>query len=149
MKIIVAIIGIVLLFSCNTTSPDNKELSKAEMYSIVRKCDHQFSVGVQKRDSVLLVNIYSDSAQYVIPKRPILSGKSEIGREWADFLRLKENPIDLILNIKDVSGNREIIYETGEGYTLLSDSNKWTFNYVNVWRLQKDGSYKLEIDTFN
>jgi ketosteroid isomerase-like protein len=62
---------------------------------------------------------------------------------------MKEKPIDLILNIKDVRGNREIIYETGQGDTLLSDSTKWSFNYVNVWRQQKDGSYKLEIDTYN
>jgi ketosteroid isomerase-like protein len=149
MKTLAVIIGTALLFSCNSTPTANKEISKDEMYRIVRMLDHQFSVGVQKKDSALLVNIYSDSAQYVIPKRSILTGKSEIGKEWADFLRLKENPIDLILNIKDVSGNREIIYETGEGFTLLKNSSKWTFNYVNVWRLRKDGSYKLEIDTYN
>jgi hypothetical protein len=53
------------------------------------------------------------------------------------------------LSFHDVRGNREIIYETGDGYTLLADSSKWKFNYVNVWRLQKDGTYKLEIDTYN
>ena len=112
----------------------------------ISKC---FRIGIQKGDSAFLASIYSDSAQYIIPQKPILSGKNEIGNEWGAFLRLKENPIDLVLNIKDVRGNREIIYETGQGYTLLADSTKWTFNYVNVWRLQKDGSYKLEIDTYN
>ena len=61
----------------------------------------------------------------------------------------KEQPVDLVLDIKEVAGTKEIIYETGTGYTLLADSSKWTFNYVNVWRLQIDGSYKLEIDTYN
>ena len=54
----------------------------------------------------------------------------------------------IIFNIYRIEGNREIIYETGDGYTLLADSTKWNFNYVNVWRLQKDGEYKLEIDTY-
>jgi len=54
-----------------------------------------------------------------------------------------------VLNISEVNGNRDIIYETGRGYTLLVDSTKWEFNYVNVWVLQRDGHYKLAIDTYN
>jgi ketosteroid isomerase-like protein len=149
MKNSFLIIGILSLFSCKSNPSNDMKISKEEMLRIVKECDNQFSIGIQQRDSVFLTAIYSDSAQYIIPNRPILSGKREIGEDWGGFLRLKEKPIDLILNIKDVRGNREIIYETGQGYTLLADSTKWTFNYVNVWRLQKDGSYKLEIDTYN
>jgi len=149
MKNTLFIIGIIFLFSCKSNQSDNMKISKDEMLRIVKDCDNQFSIGIQKRDSAFLTNIYSDSAQYVTPQKPILLGKIEIGKDWGGFLRMKEKPIDLILNIKDVRGNREIIYETGYGYTLLADSTKWTFNYVNVWRIQKDGSYKLEIDTYN
>lgn len=149
MKNALLISGIIILFSCKFNQSDNLKISKDEMLRIVEKCDKQFSIGIQKRDSVFLANIYSDSAQYITPEKPILSGKIEIGKEWGGFLRMKENPIDLILNIKDVRGNREIIYETGQGYVLLADLTKWAFNYVNVWRLQKDGSYKLEIDIYN
>jgi ketosteroid isomerase-like protein len=149
MKTTLLIFGIAFLFSCTSNQIDKMKISKEEMLQIVKNLDNQFRIGIKNQDSALLVNIYSDSAQYVIPKRNILVGKTEIGIEWAEFLRLKEKPIDLVLNIKDVRGNREIIYETGQGYTLLTDSAKWTFNYVNVWRLQNDGSYKLEIDTYN
>jgi len=139
---------VVFLFSCQQKT-GVVTIEKSEMMSVVRKLDKQFSDGVKASDSALLANIYSDSAQYVQPQRPILMGKKEIGQDWADFLRLKEHPIDLLLNIKDVRGTREVIYETGNGYTLLRDSTKWKFNYVNVWRLQADKSYKLEIDTYN
>lgn len=149
MKNTLIIFGILILYSCKFTQSDNTKISKDEMFRIVKECDNQFRIGVQKGDSAFLTNMYSDSAQYVTPQNPILLGKIEIGKNWGGFLRMKEKPIDLILNIKDVRGNREIIYETGQGYTLLADSTKWTFNYVNVWRLQKDGSYKLEIDTYN
>ena len=137
-----------VLFSCEQKA-DVGTIEKPEMMRIVMKLGKQFSDGVKVSDSTLLVNIYSDSAQYVQPKRPILTGKKEIGQDWADFLRLREHPIDLVLNIKDVRGTREVIYETGDGYTLLRDSTKWKFNYVNVWRLQEDKTYKLEIDTYN
>jgi ketosteroid isomerase-like protein len=149
MKNLLVVFGILILSGCNSNPSDHLKISKAEMFRIVKECDNQFSIGVQKKDSALLTNIYSDSAQYVTPKKPILFGKTEIGKDWGGFLRMKEKPVDLILNIKEVRGNREIIYETGKGYTLLADSTKWEFNYVNVWRLQKDGTYKLEIDTYN
>jgi ketosteroid isomerase-like protein len=149
MKTTLLILGIAFLFSCNSNQSNSMIISKEEMLKIVKECDNQFRIGVQNRDSVFITNLYSDSAQYIIPQKGILFGKTEIGKEWAEFLRLKEKPIDLVLNIKDVRGNREIIYETGQGYTLLADSTKWKFNYVNVWRLQNDGSYKLEIDTYN
>jgi ketosteroid isomerase-like protein len=138
----------LLLYSCEQKTGVHT-LSKQEMTDIVKKLDLQFSDGVKKMDSAMLVGIYSENAQYVQPKAAILTGKTEIGRDWAGFLRLKEQPIDLILNIKDVSGTNEIIYETGTGYTLLKDSSRWNFNYVNVWRLQDDQRYKLEIDTYN
>jgi ketosteroid isomerase-like protein len=138
-----------IFFSCGSQQTNHLIISKSEMMRIVKECDNNFRIGLQNKDSALLVSIYSDSAQYVQPQRPILKGKTEIGKEWAGFIRIKEKPVDLILNIHDVRGNREIIYETGQGYTLLADSSKWNFNYVNVWRLQNDGTYKLEIDTYN
>lgn len=136
------------LESCQQTQHDSY-LSKEEMLKIVKKNDDLFSEGVKTKNTKMLADIYSDSAQYVQPNRAILVGKDSIRADWEQFIALKEKPADLILNIHDVRGNREIIYETGDGYTLLADSSKWKFNYVNVWRLQKDGLYKLEIDTFN
>ena len=124
-------------------------ISKAEMLKIVRNNDDKFSEGVRTKNANLLADIYSDSAQYVQPGRTIIVGKDSIRNDWQNFILLKEKPVDLILNVREVRGNREIIYETGNGFTLLSYSSRWKFNYVNVWRLQTDGSYKLEIDTYN
>jgi ketosteroid isomerase-like protein len=149
-KILFLAISQLLLASCTELAkPKDSTISKSEMLEIVKKYGHKFSIGVKQKDTLLLSQIYSDSAQYVMPKRPILDGRAEIAKDWGSFLRLKEKPVDLILQIHDVRGTREILYETGHGYTLLADSSKWEFNYVNVWRLQKDGSYKLEVDTYN
>jgi ketosteroid isomerase-like protein len=134
--------------SCQQPPPDSF-LSKEEMHKIVMKNDGLFSEGVKTKNSKLLADIYSDSAQYVQPNRSILEGKDRIRADWEQFIAQKEKPVDLILNIHDVRGDRDIIYETGDGYTLLADSTKWKFNYVNVWRLQRTVHYKLEIDTFN
>lgn len=137
----------ILLIQCKPKNDDS--LSQDETLALVKSLDAQFSRGVQKRDSALLTNIYSDNSRYVQPNREILVGRKEIGKDWGEFLKLKEKPIDLVLNISSVSGNREVIYEVGTGYTLIADSSKWKFNYVNVWKLGVDGKYTLEVDTYN
>ncbi len=149
LKAFLLIFGMLVLCSCKNIQPDKSGISKDEMLQIVKACDDKFRKGIQKRDSAMITDFYTDSAQYIVPQKNVLTGKTEIGKEWGAFLRMKGNPVDLVLNTIDVRGNREIIYETGEGYTLLADSTKWPFNFVNVWRLQKDGSYKLEIDIYN
>jgi ketosteroid isomerase-like protein len=143
------IFSFILISSCHESNQPGLFIGKDELFTIVRKNDDKFSVGVRTKDANLLANIYSDSAQYVQPKRAILVGKDSIRKDWENFIALKERPVDLVLHIHEARGNREIIYESGDGYTLLADSSRWSFNYVNVWRLQNDGSYKLEIDTYN
>ena len=138
---------VILLVQCKQKTDDS--LSSTEMLALVKSLDEQFSIGVQQRDSALLTNIYSDNSRYVQPNREILVGRKEIGKDWGEFLRLKERPIDLVLNISSVNGNKEVIYEIGTGYTLIADSTKWKFNYVNVWRLGENGKYTLEVDTYN
>jgi ketosteroid isomerase-like protein len=145
----ISVISLILISSCRESKQSGLFLSKDELFRIVRKNDDKFSAGVRTKDANLLRDIYSDSAQYVQPKRGIIEGKDSIKKDWENFIALKENPVDLVLHIHDVRGDRNIIYETGDGFTLLADSSKWSFNYVNVWRLQIDGFYKLEIDTYN
>ncbi len=71
------------------------------MLQIVKAADAQFCRGLSTKDSAMLVNIYTDSAQYVQPNRTIITGKNEIGKDWGGYIRMKENPIDLVLIIKE------------------------------------------------
>jgi ketosteroid isomerase-like protein len=146
-KILLLGLLVTSFIQCKQETGDS--LSQDEMLALVKSLDAQFSQGVQQKDSALLTNIYSDNSRYVQPNREILVGRKEIGKDWGEFLKLKEKPIDLVLNISSVSGNREVIYEVGTGYTLIADSSKWKFNYVNVWKRGEDGKYTLEVDTYN
>ena len=64
----------LVLFSCQQKT-DVATIEKPEMMRIVMKLDKQFSDGVKTSDSALLVNIYSDSAQYVQPDAPYFDRK--------------------------------------------------------------------------
>jgi ketosteroid isomerase-like protein len=150
IQIFIPFVCMTILFtSCRQAKNADHAMSKAEMLKIVKENDFKFSTGIRTKNALLLADIYTDSAQYVQNHRRILMGKDSIQKDWENFIALKSNPVDLILIPYAVRGDGEIIYETGEGYTLLADSTKWEFNYVNVWRLQNDGSFKLEIDTYN
>ena len=127
----------------------SNSLTNDAMLDIVKRLDKQFSEGIRNKDSVFLSKIYAENARYVQPKRNIIVGRKAIEKDWGEFLRLGRKPIDLVLNIESVNGTREVIYEIGTGYTLFADSSKWEFNYVNVWQLDKDSTYKLVIDTYN
>jgi ketosteroid isomerase-like protein len=149
-QIFIPFVCLTILFtSCQQAGNANQPMSKGEMLKIVKDNDFKFSTGIRTKNALLLAEIYTDSAQYVQNHRRILMGKDSIRKDWENFIALKSNPVDLILIPHEVRGDREIIYETGEGYTLLADSSKWEFNYVNVWRLQNDGSFKLDIDIYN
>jgi len=147
--LVATIMAVFVFSSCQHQKHEETFLTKSEMLKIVQENDNKFSTGIKRKDAGYIADIYTDSAQYVQPKRNILVGKDSIRKDWEDFIALKEKPVDLILIARDVRGDSDIIYETGKGYTLLTDSTKWEFNYVNVWRLQNDGSYKLEVDIYN
>jgi hypothetical protein len=68
----ICLFGLIVFASCKCQQNDDLLISKDEMLRIVKSCDNQFRIGIQKKDSVMLTNIYSDSAQYVQPKRPII-----------------------------------------------------------------------------
>lgn len=85
MKRNIIYLAILLFSACNCIEKKDMFLSKEEMLKIVKENDLKFSAGVKNKDSALLVGIYSDSAQYVQPQRKIITGKFEIGKEWAGF----------------------------------------------------------------
>jgi len=73
-----------ILTSCQPSEPIIA-LSKDDMVKIVKENDLQFSKGVQTKDSAMLVNIYTNDTQYVIPGRAILKGKIELVKTGVVF----------------------------------------------------------------
>jgi len=51
-----------------------------------------------------------------------------------------------------VDGDKNMIYETGKAFSqiLFNDSIYHAqVKYINVWRRQPDGGYKLDVDFWN
>lgn len=123
------------------------------MRNVVIKNNLVFNKGITEKNPVLISKIYTDSALYVQDNEKILIGTDQILEQWRkDIFELGLQ--NMILDPIRISGNREIIYESGLGKSLIKGANDkepwlYTFKYVNVWVLQTDGSYKLDIDCYN
>lgn len=110
-----------------------------------------WSKGLREQDVDLLHSLYDDDAYY----RPDDTSEDQnaalsIRKYWQASMRVIK---DLQLEMDTLNGSRDMLYETGQGTAKIASeeglSQTVKYQYVNVWKLQDDGSYKVAIDTFN
>ena len=116
------------------------------------KLQNKWREGAQKKDLAIISSIYAPDAHYVADGRDTRHGLKAIVELWTEDLK---NIKDVRLNMQSLEGTKDILYETGTGYSLVVNQtdklkvDTFHFKYVNVWRLQNDGNYKCVIDTYN
>jgi ketosteroid isomerase-like protein len=156
LKIILLICSSIFLFiSCNN-SPHNAnkaeiqndstsfDLSKAK--SIVQDMDAKFSDAVRKGDSATMASEYADDAM-VFPPNSEAVKKEGILSLWGGLLRMGVK--DFKLTIDDVTGDADMLAETGR-YEVLGADNKSLDKgkYVVTWR-NYNGDWKIFRDIWN
>ncbi len=110
-----------------------------------------WSKGLREQDVDLLHSLYDEEACYLPDETSELHGKRlPIRAYWRASMRVIK---DLQLEMDTLNGSRELLYETGQGTARIAGDEGTAqtvrYHYVNVWKLQKDGTYKVAIDTFN
>lgn len=97
-----------------------------------------------------LVDMYSESSQYLPDQGRIYSGLTEIRKVWE--LTFQVDVVDFELTTSKVGGSKDRIYETGSGFSKISYNGQESvqkFKYVNIWERQTSGEYKLIVDIYN
>lgn len=147
MKQIFYLSVVVMLISC-----DKNSLSTAEMKNILHERNEKLGNYFKEGDVSKLIAIYTDSAKLCADgQKQVLIGKAAIQKFWtaaSEGSKLLEMKTETLT----VDGNKEIIYETGitSTKTLYNDSvYESTVKFVNVWKLQTNGEYKLDVDIWN
>lgn len=138
----------------------SKEAKKEEKESfnpdavkpIIIEMGKRWSKACKDSSTEIIATIYDSSAHYLPDDYGTQHGVASIINYWkSSFPVIK----DVVLKQETLEGTKEIVYETGTGYCLLKlDKNKasldtGTFRYMNVWKLQSDGTYKCVIDMYN
>jgi ketosteroid isomerase-like protein len=102
-------------------------------------------------DADILAEMYDDNAKLSPDGDNFYVGKQKIVAFWKENLAAAKITA-MRTNTMSVSGNSEVLYETGITYseTLYKDSlYKNTVKFVNIWKRQPNKSWKLVVDFWN
>jgi len=131
------------------TTPEVFDVEKVK--PIIIENGKKWSIGTKNKDMAILSGIYDQNAHYLPDAhKEVLHGNKAVSDYWKASLEAVE---DIQLSLESLEGTKEILYETGHGFALVKNAkgkiDTAQFKYVNVWKLQTDGTYKVVIDTFN
>lgn len=141
------LLSCLINLSCNSSIDNNQE--------DLEKITHDNNALVEKYslegNAAKLSGMYDANARLCPNGDDFYIGREAIFSFWSNALA--EEKITRMETITmSVSGNADVIYETGITYSesVAEDSvHKSTVKFINVWRRQKDNSYKLAVDFWN
>jgi ketosteroid isomerase-like protein len=141
---------LLLAAACGPTpAPD----TRAADVSALRDLDAQWSKTAGTRDLDATVGYYSDDAALLPPNTPIVNGKQAIRSAWSALVAPGVS-LSWQSDKVEVARSSDLGYMTG-AYTM---STKQSLNaapvteqgkYVEVWKRQADGKWKVVADIFN
>ena len=109
----------------------------------------RFTKLAKSHDRAIISEIYDIDARYWPTDSEVIIGQNAIVNFWSsqiDFFT------DLKLQTTHLTGTEEFINESGEGYasyyTNDSEIDTLKFYYINLWKRQGNGSYKLYYDMY-
>ena len=96
------------------------------------------------------MTLYEDEAIYLPFQHVILKGKPEISKAWQRTFTYPVVSFDQ--EVFSVTANGNLIHEVGRTHSVFDFEGKQVpgeFKYINVWRRQSDGTYKIFLATYN
>jgi ketosteroid isomerase-like protein len=139
----------VLLLAATTGLSQTAGLSDKDVAAI-RAQTAEFVKGIKAADFASVAALYAETATFMPPNQPLVSGRAAIETWLKGFPPLQ----DFLLQIVEVDGRGDIAFCRGT-YSMtiappgapapMKDAGK----YIEVRRRQKDGSWKIAADIFN
>jgi ketosteroid isomerase-like protein len=141
-------LSIFLVCSCKK-SP--MTFTKVKMKAIVEKQNEALGICFTTGDADKLAEMYTDSAKLSPNGSRFIIGRDSIKSFWKeDFKSSKVLKMETL--VLTINGDENYIYETGKAFSeiLYNDSVYHArVKYINVWRKQPNGDYKLDVDFWN
>ena len=152
IQIWIGILLSCLLFNC-ATSKDVATLTTqnlTQLKPVIQERGKIWGKALRTKNVELLKDLYDQNAHYLPNNDKAKHGKANIIAYWQQSLAFLG---DLQLNMETLEGTANLLYETGNGTVKVmgEDGNFFDmpFKYVNLWKKQPDGRYKVVVDTFN
>jgi len=117
--------------------------------SAIRDNESTFTKSAIAKDFGKMVSLYTEDAALLPPNGPAVQGREAIQKWMAQFPPMSTFTIDAV----DIDGRGDLAYVRGNynltmnppGAAPASDRGK----FVEIWRKQSDGSWKMKWDIFN
>jgi len=135
-------LGILSLAACQSPAPG---LTDADRTAIQQNHD-AFAKGVNAKDFATPASMYTDDGAMLPPNGVAVQGRQAIQKWMGEFPPISEFKLEAV----DVDGRGDVAYARGNysmtlsppGIAPIRDHGKW----VEVWRKQADGSWKMRWD---
>jgi uncharacterized protein (TIGR02246 family) len=143
-------VALVLFASaCGQQAPPD---TRAADEATIKDLDAQWSKTAGARDLDGTVSYYTDDASMLPPNAPIANGKAAIRTSWSAFL-VPGTAVSWEANKVEVSRSSDLAYTMGDYQSTMKDSKgKLVMDrgkYVEAWKKQADGKWKVVADIFN
>jgi ketosteroid isomerase-like protein len=113
--------------------------------------DRAFDAATAEKNMDGFSSFLADNVSTLRADQPVLRGKGAMQQEWKALLENKSISLRWQPISAEISKSGDLGYTVGS-YTITRTDEKGsaivgTGKYLTVWRLQKDGSWKVEFDT--
>ncbi len=153
-NILLSGLGLLLFLACKNTegiaTRSANSFNVESLKPVITELGKTWGKAIKSKDINLLKNLYDAKAHYLPDDQAALHGNAAIVNYWESSFPFMG---DLVLHMNSLEGTKELLYETGKGVAQVMNEkgeyDDFKFKYVNVWKLQTDGTYKVVIDTYN
>ncbi len=116
----------------------------------------RFSEGYKKLDAASVVNLYSESAAYLVPGRNIQIGRQKVSEIFTGFfnsVKQQNGRLEISFRIVQRQVDKNLAYNVGI-YTLTSfnqkgESKKDSGKFVVVAKREKGDSWRFQVDGYS
>jgi ketosteroid isomerase-like protein len=140
---------ILFAVGCGEQKPPD---TRAADEKAIRDADAQWSKAAAARDVDGTVSYYSDDASLLAPNAPIASDKQSIRAAWVGLLT-PDTSLSWQASKVEVARSGELAYLIGAYQLSTKDAHgkpvSDTGKFVEVWKKQADGKWKVVADIFN
>ena len=136
------------LIVCTVSAADTKSIEQA-----LRDLDAQWSAAAGGEDLEKTISFYSEDAVVLPTNAPAATTKDAIRNTWKDLLESPGAAISWKTAKVEVARSGDFAYTTGTYELTMNDANGKPINdrgkYVEVWKKQADGKWKVVADIWN
>lgn len=114
----------------------------------VRDADEQWSKAAVAKDLDKAISFYADDAVVLPPNHPAVTTKDEIRNLWRGFLDSLTNISWTTIRLETAKSG-DMAYMTGTYEMTMKDGTKDHGKFLDVWKKQADGTWKVVADVVN